>query len=46
VSLRDRWWLWLARLALRQMSDSAAWWLFSALRAGYIAEPGLTRREG
>lgn len=30
--VRDRWWLWLARLALRGMSNEAARWLFETMR--------------
>lgn len=37
---RDRCWLWLARLALRGMSNEAARWLYETLRLGYLTGEG------
>ena len=34
---RDRLGLWLARLGLRLMGNRAAFWLYTAMRAGYAA---------
>lgn len=31
----DRVWLWLARLAVRRMSNPAAWALYETMRRGY-----------
>lgn len=42
---RDRFFLWLARKSLREMSDPAAWWLFSAMRRGYLERPDLTGED-
>jgi len=41
VSVGDRAWLWLARLALRRMGDDTAWWLFRTMRDGYERNPKL-----
>lgn len=38
--VRDRCWLWLARLAIRRMSNAACWWLFVALRELYARHGG------
>lgn len=39
--MSDRFWLWLARLALRRMSNAAAWEWRCALEAGYRVRPDL-----
>lgn len=37
----DRLWLWLAKLALRRMSNAAAWEWYCHLSAGYKTRPDL-----
>jgi hypothetical protein len=45
VSAADRWWLWVARLALRHLSDRAAWWLHTAMTEAYRQRPDLARGD-
>lgn len=41
MGARDRFWVGLARLALRRMSDRAAWRWYMTLRAAYAQRPDL-----